>query len=206
MTRQIDYIFSLVSPWAYLGSARFHAMAAKHGYAITYRPVSLPAVFKETGGLPLAQRPTTRQLYRWSEMQRWRDHLKIPLTLRPKFFPVDVTLADRAILALIEQGATPQRFIEAAHAAIWVEDRNLADEAVVAEVLSACGHDAAATLAQAKTDAIGAIYAGHGEWSIANNVFGSPSYVLNGEIFWGQDRLPLLEEALASGRAPYLPV
>lgn len=165
MTRQIDYIFSLVSPWAYLGSARFHAMAAKHGYAITYRPVSLPAVFKETGGLPLAQRPTTRQLYRWSEMQRWRDHLKIPLTLRPKFFPVDVTLADRAILALIEQGATPQRFIEAAHAAIWVEDRNLADEAVVAEVLSACGHDAAATLARAKTDAIGAIYAGHGEWS-----------------------------------------
>lgn len=54
--------------------------------------------------------------------------------------------------------------------------------------------------------ASGPIYAGHGEWSIANNVFGSPSYVLNGEIFWGQDRLPLLEEALASGRAPYLPV
>lgn len=205
MTRSIDYVFSIVSPWAYLGSARFHAMAEKHGYAITYRPVSLPAVFKETGGLPLAQRPTTRQLYRLSEMQRWRDHLNLPLLLRPQFFPVDVTLADRAALALIAQGVNPRRYIEAAHSALWAQDRNLADETVVADVLTACGHDAASVLAKAKGEEIAKAYADNGEWTIANNIFGSPSYVLNGEIFWGQDRLPLLEEALASGRAPFLP-
>lgn len=205
MTRSIDYVFSIISPWAYLGSARFHAMAEKHGYAIIYRPVSLPAVFKETGGLPLAQRPTTRQLYRLSEMQRWRDHLNLPLLLRPQFFPVDVTLADRAALALIAQGANPRRYIEAAHAALWAQDRNLADETVVADVLTACGHDADGVLAKAKGEAIAKAYADNGEWSIAHQVFGSPSYVLNGEIFWGQDRLPLLEEALASGRAPFLP-
>jgi 2-hydroxychromene-2-carboxylate isomerase len=205
MARNIDYVFSLISPWAYLGSARFHAMAKKHGVSINYRPVSLPAVFSETGGLPLAKRPPTRQAYRLMEMQRWRDHLGIPLLLKPKYFPVDVALADRCVVALCAMEADPQRYIEAAHAALWAEDRDLADEAVLAAVLTATGQDAALVLGVAKGNLVEAVYAAHGDWTIKHGVFGSPSYVLDGEIFWGQDRLHLLEEALESGRGPYLP-
>ena len=205
MARSIDYVFSIISPWAYLGSKRFHAMAKKHGVSINYRPVALGAVFKETGGLPLSQRPPARRAYRLMEMQRWRDHLGIPLLLAPRHFPVDVALADRCVVALCAMEVAPQGFIEAAHAALWAEDRDLADESVLADLLSKAGHEAAMVLSVAKGSLVEAVYIAHGEWAIANGTFGSPSYVLKGEVFWGQDRLDLLEEALESGREPYLP-
>lgn len=205
MRRVIDYYFSLVSPWAYLGSARLHAMARKHDAAIAYHPVPLLEVFKETGGLPLSQRPPARRAYRLSEMQRWRDHLKLPLLIAPKHFPFDAALADRCIMALLASGANPEAYITAAHHALWAEDRNLGDEAVLASLLSAAGHDAAATLAAARQEETGARYAANREAALAAGVFGAPSYVLKGEIFWGQDRLEMLESALASNRAPFLP-
>lgn len=205
MARKIDYVFSIISPWAYLGSARFHAMAKKHGVSINYRPVALGPVFKETGGLPLSQRPPARQAYRLMEMQRWRDHLGIPLLLKPNHFPADVALADRCVVALCAMEVDPQGYIESAHAALWAEDRDLADEAVLADLLTLSGHEAAMVLSLAKGNLVEAVYTAHGEWAIANGTFGSPSYVLEGEVFWGQDRLDLLEEALASGRGPYKP-
>lgn len=205
MARKIEYVFSIISPWAYLGSQRLHAMAKKHGCTINYRPVALGPVFKEAGGLPLSQRPPARQAYRLMEMQRWRDHLGIPLLLQPRHFPVDVSLADRCVVALSAMEVAPQGFIEAAHAALWAEDRDLADEAVLAQLLTAAGHEASMVLALAKGNLVEAVYGAHGDWAIAKGVFGSPSYVLDGEIFWGQDRLMLLEEALESGRGPYLP-
>lgn len=205
MSRTIDYLFTLQSPWSYLGFDRFHEIAKQQGAAIRYRPVALGEVFSETGGLPLAKRPPTRQAYRFVEMQRWRETLKLPLNLRPKYFPFDAALADRITLALVEIGHSPEVYLRAAHRAVWVDERNLADEGEMAAVLNHAGQDAAPVLLQAKSEKIIGLYAANRNWALETGVFGAPSYVLDGEIFWGQDRLDLLKQALASARPAYRP-
>lgn len=205
MARTIDYLFTLQSPWTYLGFDRFHAIAKRQNAIIRYRPVMLGEVFSETGGLPLAKRPPTRQAYRFVELQRWRAALKLPLTLKPKFFPFDAALADRITLALVEMGHSPQAYLRAAHRAVWVEERNLADEAELAALLVGVGQDAGKVLDLAKGGKVVGLFAANRDWALKNGVFGAPSYVLDGEIFWGQDRLDLLDQALVSGRPAYRP-
>jgi 2-hydroxychromene-2-carboxylate isomerase len=205
MPRAIDYLFTLQSPWAYLGSAPFHALARKHGLAIRYRPVTLLEVFNETGGLPLAKRHPARQAYRLVELQRWRAAREVPLNLKPKGFPFDATLADCVVIALQDEGHAPEAYLTAAHRAVWAEDRNMADEAEIARLLDAAGENAAAILAAAKGPAVQAAYVANRGWALEAGIFGAPSYVLDGEIFWGQDRLGLLDDALKSARPAYRP-
>jgi 2-hydroxychromene-2-carboxylate isomerase len=109
MSRAIDYYFSLVSPWAYIGHAPFMEMARRHGLAVNYKPVFLGRVFAETGGLPLAQRHPARQRYRLVELQRWRDRRGLSFNIQPKFWPFDVTLADRFVVAIQAKHGVPIR-------------------------------------------------------------------------------------------------
>ena len=205
MPRTIDYVYSLMSPWAYLGFDPFHAVAKKHGVIIRYRPMPILEVFNETGGLPLGKRPPTRQAYRWTELQRWRAIRNVPLVLRPKGFPFDHALADKLAIALVKLGQSPEAYLRAGHRAVWADDRNLGDEAELQRLLTENGYQADVAMAAAKSDAVAAEFIGNREYCIANGVFGAPSYVLDGEIFWGQDRVELLDLALASGRPPYRP-
>lgn len=204
MSRTIDYLFTLLSPWAYLGFDQFHALAWKHGATIRYRPVLLGEVFAQTGGLPLAQRPPARQAYRFSELQRWRARRGVPLKLRPSCFPFDAATADCITLALIANGHSPEGYLRRAHRAVWAEERDLSDETELRAVLKAenLPEDA---LEAARSDGVRADYVANRDWAIETGIFGAPSYVLDGEIFWGQDRLELLDDALTSRRKPYLP-
>jgi 2-hydroxychromene-2-carboxylate isomerase len=206
MPRQIDYYLTILSPWTYLGHGVFHDIAARHGATIRYRPMPILEVFEATGSLPLGKRPPARQRYRWMELQRWRDKRGLPLTLKPAHFPLDATRANKAVIAVIESGKDPARLIGAMLKGVWADELNLADEAAVARLLADCGFDAADILSAAASDAIGAIYGRNGQDAIAADVFGAPGYVLDGEVFWGQDRLELLDDALASNRAAYRPV
>ena len=201
----IGYFFTLSSPFAYLGHRAFLDVAARLGAEVRYRPVALPAVFEKTGGVPLPQRPKARQDYRFIELQRWRDKRGVPLNLRPKHFPTNPTLADRSVIALVEAGADPAAYIEAVFRALWTEERDVADRAALAELLGAAGHDSGPVLEAAESDAAAAIHKAHTEQAIAAGIVGSPTYVLNGEPFWGQDRIELLAQALKSGRPPYRP-
>ena len=205
MSRTIDYVYTLLSPWAYLGFEPFHAVAKKHGVTINYRPIPILEVFNETGGLPLGKRPPTRQAYRFVELQRWRAIRGVPLLLRAKRFPFEAALADKLAIALLTLGISPEAYLRAAHRAVWAEDRNLGDEGELASLLTAAGYDAGQAIAEAKSDACAATFIGNREYCLAAGIFGAPSYVLDGEIFWGQDRLDLLDQALTSGRPPYLP-
>ena len=200
--KTIAYHFTLLSPWAYLGHDAFLEIAARRDCAVDYRPVALGTVFPQTGGQPLGQRHPARQAYRMIELQRWRDRRGLALNLRPAFLPCDIALADRTVLALVAAGRSPAAFVRAALSAVWAQDRNCADPAVLAALLRHCGEDAA-LLEAAAGEAIKAQYARLTEEAIAMGVIGSPCYVLDGEPFWGQDRLDLLEDALASGRAGY---
>ena len=203
MAERIDYYFSLVSPWAYMGHAVFMDIARRHGLAVDYRPVALGKVFAETGGLPLGKRAPARQRYRILEMQRWREKRGLDFHLRPKNWPFDGTLADCFTIAMIGAGHDPDRFLRRAFAAIWEDDVSLADEAAVTGIAAEQELPAAALIAAAKSESVAARYEQNYRDAVAADAVGSPVYVRDGEAFWGQDRLDLFEDAVKSGRPGY---
>ena len=203
MSRTIDYYFTLLSPWTYLGHDLFLSIAKRHGAAVVYKPTPLRSVFEETGGLPLGRRHPVRQRYRMLELQRWRERRGLPLVLRPSHFPFDVTLADRMALAIAANGADAGPFVADVLAGVWARDEDLSRPELLREIAARAGFDGEALMEQALSPEIEDAYHARIAETIAADVFGAPSYVLDGEIFWGQDRLELLDEALASGRPPY---
>jgi 2-hydroxychromene-2-carboxylate isomerase len=104
MPRTIDYYFSLASPWAYIGHAPFDGITRRHGVVVNHKPIFLGRVFAETGGQPLPQRHPARQRYRMVELQRWREKRGLSFNLRPKFWPFEVRLADRFVIAITSAG------------------------------------------------------------------------------------------------------
>ncbi|MCG6122202.1 MAG: 2-hydroxychromene-2-carboxylate isomerase [Microvirga sp.] len=205
MSRSVDYYFSSSSPWAFIGHDAFMEIAQRHGLKVNYKPVSLSRIFRETGGLPLAERPPVRRRYRLVELQRWRDRRGLHFNIKPKYVPFDPTLSDCVIVALVAEGADPEGFLRLVFEGVWVDERDLARDDVVADLLAEAGHDAQAVLAAARSSTAEAIYALNLQSALAADVFGAPAYVLDGEVFWGQDRLALLDDALSSGRAAYSP-
>ena len=202
--RTIEYYFSLVSPWAYIGHAALAEICNRHHARIRYHPVNLSTVFPQSGGLPLLQRHPSRQRYRMLELQRWRDKRGLPFHLRPRFWPFDAALADHVAVAITLAQADLELFLPAAYKAVWEEEQDLGDPAVLAALLQQGGFDAVEMLAAARSDATASHYAWNAERALDAGVFGSPSYVLEGEVFWGQDRLGLLDDALESAREPFI--
>ena len=203
MARQIDYYFSTQSPWAYIGHALFEDLAAAHQLKVNYKPVLLIEVFSETGGLPLAKRHPARQRYRMMELQRWRDKRSLKFNLKPQFFPADPRLADRVAIAAVIAGLNPEPFVRRAFAGLWEQELNLADPVIVTRLADEAGLPGEKIVARAVSDEISAAYEQNRQEAIASGVFGSPCWVLDGEVFWGQDRIELLADALKSGRRAY---
>lgn len=197
MATVIDYYFAPQSPWTYLGHARFSSLVQASGAQVRVLPVDLGKVFPVSGGLPLAKRSPQRQAYRLLELARFRDHLKLPLNVQPQFFPVASDDAARLIIAVDQQdGATAaMRLCGAVFAAVWVQQRDIASAAVLGELLAECGLDAA-RLDQSRTPAVQQQYDANSQAAIDVGVFGAPSFVIDGEMFWGQDRLDFVQRRL----------
>ena len=199
MGRTVDYYFAPQSPWAYLGHQRLAEIAQRHGARVRVMPMDLGGkVFPISGGLPLGQRAPQRQAYRLVELQRYSEYLGVPLQLKPKYFPVGGDDAARLIIAvdLAEGSGAAMRLAGAVLAACWAQERHIADEKVLAELL----HEQnlpAALLDKAHSQAVQERYDAYTQAAIDAGVFGAPSYVIDGEIFWGQDRLDFVERALA---------
>lgn len=194
----IDYYFTPVSPFTYLGHDRLVAIARRHGATIDVKPVDLGKVFSVSGGLPLKQRAPQRQAYRLLELRRWREFLGMPLNLQPKFFPVPGDLASKWILAELERDAADGLKLTAAiMRAVWVEERNVADAETLAVIAGEQGLDAAALALGAAAADIAARYDALTQEAIGRQVFGAPTYLYRDQPFWGQDRLDFLDRALA---------
>jgi 2-hydroxychromene-2-carboxylate isomerase len=203
MPRQVDYYFSLQSPWAYIGHKSFREVASTYGLTVNHKPVVLVDLFSETGGLPLMKRHPVRQRYRMVELQRWRDKRGLKFHLQPANWPFNARLADGLVIAAIQAGHDPDRFLRRAYAAVWEDQLNLADAATLAKLAGDSGLPGKQLVERSGSDEIGAVYEQNRQDALAADVFGSPVYVLDGEVFWGQDRIELLADALKSGRAPY---
>lgn len=199
MSKTIDYFFVPQSPWTYFGHARFVRMATEASATVRIKPMDLGKIFPLTGGLPVGQRSAQRQAYRLVELRRFADHLQMPLNLHPKFFPVAGDDAARLLIAVDQQDGVDaaMRLCGAVLSAVWAQERNIADPAVLAELLQEQQLDAS-RLAQAATAPVQTAYEQYTDQALALGVFGAPAYVFNGELFWGQDRLAFLEQRLQS--------
>jgi 2-hydroxychromene-2-carboxylate isomerase len=199
MATIIDYYFAPQSPWTYLGHTRLQDIAQRAGAQIRVLPIDLGKIFPRSGGLPLPQRAPQRQAYRLVELQRFSEHLQIPLNRQPKYFPVGGDPAARLITAVDQQdgSAAAMALSGAIFRAVWAEERDIASEQVLAEILRIAGLDEA-RLAQSHSPQVQQLYEAHTAQALDAGVFGAPSYVIGGEIFWGQDRLDLLEKKLAA--------
>ncbi len=199
MGMNIDYYFAPQSPWTYLGHDRFSRMAQHAGAAVRVLPVDLGRVFAASGGLPLGQRPAQRQAWRLTELARWSAFLQLPLNLKPAFFPVAGDPAARLIIAvdLHDGSAAAMRLTGAVLAAVWAQERNIADAAALAQLLAECGLPAQ-RLQDAQAPAVQARYDADTQHALERQVFGAPTYVLQDELFWGQDRLDFLQRKLQS--------
>lgn len=203
MAKAIDYYFTTISPFSYLGHKAITDVAAKHGAALNIKPVNLAGLWGESGAVPLPQRPLMRQRYRLIELQRCAEYRGLPITPKPAHFPVDPTLADHTVIAIGEAGGDAGDYLASVFKAIWVSDRNISEEEVLADLLTQAGHDTAAILEAARSDAIAAIRARNTEEAIASDAVGVPAYVVDGEPFWGQDRAEYVDRMLATARAPF---
>ena len=187
MATTIDYYFTPQSPWTYFGHTRFTDMARKAGATVRVLPADYSKVFPISGGLPLGQRAPQRQAYRLMELKRFSESLQLPLNIKPAFFPVAGDDAARLIIAVdLQDGAD-----------VWAEERNIADAGVLAQLLREQGLSAD-RLVQSRSPDVQQRYEANTQKAIDAAVFGAPSYVIDSEIFWGQDRLEFVAKKLAT--------
>ncbi|WEF22921.1 2-hydroxychromene-2-carboxylate isomerase [Paracoccus sp. S3-43] len=195
----IDYYFGTISPWAYLAGDRLERIADRHGATIAYKPLDILQLFDRTGGVRPADRHPSRMEYRAQELLRWAEYLGMALNQRPAFWPVNMAPSSYAIIAAQQAGGgDPGGLVRGFLRAVWAEDRDISDDAVIRDVLGAHGFDPA--LAD-KGLFIGAeTYGRNLEQAVEAGAFGSPFYIVRetGQRFWGQDRLDFLDWHLSA--------
>ena len=195
---KIEYFYSLLSPFTYLAGMGLEEVAASHEVEIQYRPTDIAKVFAETGGLPVPQRHPFRQEYRLQELMRLSRMNDAPLKINPKHWPVDATLASCTVLAVINSGGPGGVISHALLKACWALDQDISDRETIAGVLREHGQDMD-ELGGAVDDAREE-YDANTQRALDQGVFGSPFYVVDGERFWGQDRLTHLDWHLSQVR------
>ena len=189
---QIDYYYSLMSPWAYFGAPRLYALQKKYNFKINHLPLDIMKLFPLSGGEPLGKRAEQRKVYRMMELKRWHKKLNMPINFTPKFFPPsNVSKASTIILSVNDRQKQNEISFLLLHQ-MWVEEKDVGDENNIRE---ACNNldlnfEELLIIANTKIELFNSL----AEKAAKLNVFGSPTYVLNKEIYWGQDRLSLVEE------------
>jgi len=194
--QQVDYYFAAISPFTYLAGRRLQAIADRHGATVRYHPLDIMGLFDRTGGTRPADRHENRKEYRLQELRRWSARLGLPLNLRPMYWPANPAPASYAIIAAQHVGGGDLAGL--AHAfprAVWAEERNIADDDVVRDILAANGFDPG--IADRHMAMAADTYARILDRAVLAGVFGAPFYVVGDERFWGQDRLDDLDAHLA---------
>ncbi|SEP44801.1 2-hydroxychromene-2-carboxylate isomerase [Methylobacterium sp. ap11] len=199
----LSCFYSLSSPWAYLGGPRLQDIVRRHRARLVLKPFDFQEVVPKTGGVPIRTRPQPRRDYHAVELARWRDYLGLPLNVTPRHYPMENPApnwnkhAGWTVIAAQAAGLDAFPLSHAILRALWAEERDIADPAVRRAIADDNGYDGAALVAAEGSEAVQARYRRNGEEAEALGVFGSPTLVLDGELFWGQDRLGFLDRALA---------
>ncbi|MFK0378431.1 2-hydroxychromene-2-carboxylate isomerase [Pandoraea sp. NPDC090278] len=203
MSLTCEYFLATQSPYVYMGHARFVELARRYGVQIQLKPMDLGRVFSGSGGLPLAKRAPQRQAYRLVELARWSKYLGLPLNLEPKFFPVSGDPAAKLVIATQLAHGTDKalELVGAVSNALWVEERNIADDATLQALADSLSLDGKSLLAASHGASVQAAYDANTDDAAAAGVYGAPWFVFEGQPYWGQDRLDFLERAFAEASA-----
>jgi len=196
--RTVDYYFTLVSPWTYLGDAAFKEITEKYNVTIRHHPVNLGRVFNATGGLPLAKRSDARKELRMQELRRWREYRNLPLNLEPKHFPVSDKMAAGMVIAAQDMGRDVYDFCHATMRAVWAEERDISDKATMIDIASSCGLDGTLLSAAAENPWVIQKWESDTDKAIELGVMGAPFFIIGEEKLWGQDRLDFVDRILAA--------
>jgi 2-hydroxychromene-2-carboxylate isomerase len=209
---EIDCYYSLSSPWAYLAGPRLADIVRRHQAKLTLKPFDFQAVVPRTGGVPLRTRPGPRRRYHQVELDRWRRHLGMALVLEPRHYPQAMPAdpdwnkyAGWMVIAAQDAGLDAFPLSHAILRALWAEERDIRAADVRRAIADEAGYDGASLVAAERSERVQALYRRYSAEAEALGVFGSPTFVIDGELFWGQDRLEFLERKLAT-LSPLAPV
>ncbi|MEZ7517396.1 disulfide bond formation protein DsbA [Psychrobacter sp. 4Dc] len=193
MSKQVEFFFDVGSPASYLAWTQLASIAQRHNAEIVWRPMLLGAVFQAVGNTSPAAVPA-KGAYMLKDLKRFSAIYDVPFRFNP-FFPVNTMQLMRGVTAYLE---TPkfESYLSAIFKALWAEKLNMESPEVVAEVLSKVGIDATDFMARISEPEVKARLKSSTEEAVARGVFGAPSFFVNGEMFFGQDRLSFVEDAL----------
>ena len=197
MTGTVEFLFDVVSPTSYLAYKRLPDIAARTGASIVWTPVFLGAVMQGSGNHPPGTVPAKGE-YMGRDLVRCAERYGIPFALNPHF-PVKTLIIQRTAIVLLEEGSEDalRPFLDTCFQAVWVEAKNMGSAAVAAEVLSAAGFDPEDLVARAGDPAIKDKLKANTDGAVARGVFGAPTFFVGEEMYFGQDRLDYVEDALA---------
>ena len=198
MADPVDFWFDFSSPYSYIASERIDELVAKHGRKVRWRPIMLGAAFKASG-LPFLISVPLKGEYSKRDFDRSARYLGVPYSFPPKF-PVTTLAAARGYYWLHGQDCAKAReFAHAVFRAYWVDGRDIGESPVVLEIAAKLGIDGAVFTAAIATAEIKDRLKQETEAAIAKGMFGAPYFMVDGEPFWGADRLPQIDKWLATG-------
>lgn len=204
---ELSCFYSLSSPWSYLGGPKLQDIVRRHRARLVLKPFDFQEVVPKTGGVPIRTRPQPRRDYHAVELARWSDYLGLPLNVTPRYYPMQNPApnwnkhAGWTVIAAQQAGLDAFPLSHAILRALWAEERDISDAAVRRAIADENGYDGAALVAAEGSAPVQAEYRRYGEEAERLGVFGSPTIVLDGELFWGQDRLDFVDRALAKRQA-----
>ncbi len=197
MTRTIDCCYSTRSIYAYFGAERIVALARKAGRRRVHKPIDLSRVVPASGSLAFEQRPSSHKRFFFGrEIERWSEFLDIPVLTDPVHHFGDRSLSSGFVIAAQQHGADVATLHIAILRALWQDDRDLADPQVLEQIARVAGLDPAPLLAAASSREVLDTFAQNSAKAVAHGVFGSPTCIVDGDMFYGQDRLMMVERAL----------
>ncbi|MEC9185375.1 MAG: 2-hydroxychromene-2-carboxylate isomerase [Pseudomonadota bacterium] len=201
---EIEYFYSAHSAFAYLGSKRFMEIAKAAGRTIVHKPYDLTRGIAGVGSVPTRERPQNHRAYYFRrEIDRWAEHRNAPvMDGYPEFHWNDMTLANGMLIAATLQNADTDSLAHAMLEGHWLNDADLANRETLETLANGVDVDPAPLLDAALSDEVAQIYEANTEEAIERSVFGSPTYFIDGDMFYGQDHLEMVERAL---RQPYKP-
>jgi len=195
MSRRLEYFFDYVSPFSYLANSQLPALVERTGAELVYRPFFLGGVMQASGNSPPATVPAKGK-YMFTDISRWVKRYGIALSFNPHF-PVNTIRPMRGALVALEEGFIPA-YNEALFAAMWREEKNVGDPGILKEVLAAAGLDADTVLRRIEEPSIKERLKANSDEAVERGAFGAPTFFVDGEMFFGNDRLDFLEERLVS--------
>lgn len=192
--KRVEFFYDYASTYSYLAHRDIEKLAARCGAELVFRPMVLGFVFKATGNSMPASVPA-KAAYMVHDVRRWVRHYGLPFRM-PSVFPVNTIRALRGAVAALEEGTFPA-YHHAVMEAYWARDQDIGNADVLVSIATAAGLDGARLIARCETEPVKAALKKNTDDAIARGVFGAPTFFVGDEMFWGNDRLDFVAEALA---------